>query len=334
LTDVRFCLFYWNLVSVYLVINGAYDAGGECLVDNVVIDNQYGDPSYGVIFSGMIDIPDFYSIKLTNSIITNSYYGWFVNNSSFYLPKISNIAYYGNLNDDNVISPGFQVNPMPLTQTPFIVPEDPNEWPFFIDPESPVADVNLGYDLWQSAPQQLMTSLFEDSGPRGNKGIGFGMPVSSGYSSNILKSNFDGKGIVNLLDFRKFAMDWLSECGSLTNPVNFPDPNGYSIADFDHDEIVNTKDLQNFCSHWLGRQAIELEVIDNLDSLTVTGQVVEELNTSAYALFLNGEHIATKDPCDDPDFIIDKMRLSGPCDLKAVIRGKNGNSYMTASRSV
>lgn len=334
LTDVRFSLFYWNDTSIYLGIDGAYGAEVECLVDNVVIDNQYGGSSYGVVISGQTSVPDFTSIRLTNSIITKSFCGWFISigGSSFYPPLVSNIAYHENANDDNIGSPGFQINPMPLAQSPFVVQEDPNEWPYFINPNSPVADVNLGYDLWQSAPQQLVTSLFEDSTPRGNKGIGFGMPVPSGYSSNILKSNLDDKGIVNFLDFSKFAMDWLSERGSLTNPVNFPDPNGYSIADFNRDEIVDTNDLQNFCSDWLSEGAIDLEVTDSLGSLTVTSQILEGLNTGDYAFFLNGKYIATRDPVYNPDLIIDKMKLpkgESSANLQAVVKGDNEVSYAT-----
>lgn len=417
LTDIRFSLFYWNYISLYLEQEGSLNNETECLIDNVVIDNQFEEDSYGIIISGLQTTSDFSLMNLTNSIITNSYAGWYIDNSSFYPPILSNLAYHGNSFDGSHAIP--EKNPMVLSQSPFLVPEDPNEWPYYIDPNSVVANVNLGYDLWQSAPEQLLTTVFKDFGSRGNTGIGFGVPlfqmysnvvdfsqcdfdesgrvdfpdfskfsmewqtergsstnpvnfpdlngysvadfnrddfvntfdlqifcqdwlsngkvslvVSEEYSTSVYISqcDFDENGRVDFSDFSKFSADWLSERGSSVRPVSFPDPNGYSIADFNRDEIVDVTDLQTFCQDWLYSGQVNLIVTEDEDSITVTASMLDGIETGLYAIFLDGKHIASRDPDYNPELVIDKMKLGkGKPNLRAVIKGANGVPYVTRS---
>lgn len=337
LTDVRFSLFYDNYTSIYVGIDGTYGEDIELLIDNVVIDNQNGDYSCGLVLDGLQSTSDFSSLKLTNLILTNSWCGWYINSESFYPPVMSNIAYYGNSYDDNLYDSSFQQNPMYLTQSPFETPQNSGDWPYFIDPQSPVADVNLGYDLWQNSPQQLVTSLFVDSAPRSDKGMGFGLPILPEYSSrtHAMKADFDDDGIVNFSDYSKFAAEWGTVKDSTTNPVNFPDANGYSIADFDKDGTVDVLDLADFTSKWLSEDKIELTMEDGQDSLSITCQQVDGLNIGDYAFFLDGKYIATRDSDNNPDLIINKIKYpKGTHNLRAVIKGEDGRPYVTVNRPV
>jgi hypothetical protein len=322
LTDVRFCFFYWNTISVYLGIDDCYANEVEFLLDNVVIDNNFESSSYGIVLSGYQSVPDYSTLRISNSVITNSYCGWFIDGSSFYPPVMSNLAYYGNYYDDNLSSSGFQKNPMYLPQSPFVTPSDPNGWPYFIDPNSAVADVNIG-DLWQSAPQQLLTSIYEDGTPRGNKGIGFGMPIPLSYATKVGELTCDilSDGIVNLKDFAEFAADWGS--------------NGISAADFDEDGTVDFNDLDILNQNWLQTSYIEPNVTDNGDYLTLTCQEVSDVNLSEFAFFLDGEYIATRNIVDYPELLIDKSKNSGGThNIKAVIKGDNSKPYATANVAV
>ena len=325
LTDIRFSLFYQNSTSVYLGIDGTYGADVELLVDNVIIDNQYGDQTYGLVLSGAQSISDFSSLKLTNLIITNSFCGWYIDSEWFYPPIMSNIAYYGNYYDDNLDDSSFQQNPMYLTQSPFEEPEHPNDWLYFIRPDSPVAEVSLGYDLGQSDPQQLITSLFKNSTPRTNYGIGFGMPISNSFQYiKYTKSDLDQNGKVDFPDFAIFSREW---------GVDSNDPNRLSIADLNKDGSVNIADLATFVGNWLA--TVLLETSEDANSVTIICNPIPDLNVSDYTLFLDGKYVASRDTEDNPLFIIDKMRHSkGEHLLRAVIRTKDGNSYVIACKPI
>ena len=323
LTDLKFCFFYWNYLSVYLGIDDCWTNEVEFLMDNVVIDNNFENPSYGIVMSGWQSIPDYSTLRIQNSIITNSHCGWLIDfDTSFYPPVMSNLAYYGNYYDDNLGSSGFQVNPMYLAQSPFVTPSDPNGWPYFTDPCSPVADVNVG-DLWQSAPQQLLTSIYEDGTPRDNKGIGFGMPIPLSYATPVgeLACDIHSDGIVNFRDFAEFAADW-----------GFT---GTSAADFDEDGTVDVNDLNILSQNWLQTSYIEPNVTDNGDYLTLTCQEVNDVNLSDFAIFLDGEYIATRDVVEYPELLIDKMKNSGGVlYIKEVAKGDNSKPYVTANVAV
>ena len=301
------------------------------MIDNLVIDNQFGNPSFGLVISGIQSTPDFSSIRFTNSIITNSYYGLYVDASGgFYVPNLTNLAYYGNFTNDSPDLSSFHVNQMLLTASPFLAPADPNtDWPYYIDPASPVASVNLDFDLW-TEPEQLLTRLNESQSSRGNTGIGFGMPIPDNYSTSIYtpKSDFDGSGRTNLLDFAVFSDDWLTTRGS----ANHPDPNGYSVCDFNFDEIVDVNDLQHFSEDWLSNGSASLAVTENADAITITAQPVQGFVTRLSAMFLNGKHVGTREHEDNPDLIIQKMKEEkGSVKLRAVIKGENGVPYVTES---
>jgi len=323
LTDVRFCFFYWNTISVYLGIDDCYANEVEFLLDNVVIDNNFESSSFGIVLSGYQSVPDYSTLRISNSVITNSYCGWFIDGSSFYPPVMSNLAYYGNYYDDNLSSSGFQKNPMYLPQRPFITPSDPNGWPYFIEPNSAVADVNIG-DLWQSAPQQLLTSIYEDGTPRGNKGIGFGMPISLSYVTKVgeLACDIISDGIVNLKDFAEFAADWGAASAG-------------SPADFDDDGTVDVNDLDMLSQNWLQTSYIEPNVTDNGDYLTLTCQEANDVNLTDFAFFLDGEFIALRDIDEYPTFLVDKMKNKGGVHtIKAVIKGDHSKPYATTGKAV
>ncbi len=450
LTDISFSLFYHNNTSIYFGVDGIYRTNVNPSIDNVIIDGNSSN-SYGIVLAGGQNPSYLDYLKLTNSIITNCYCGWYIDvEEYFYPPIISNIAYYGNTYNDNLSDSSFQKNPMYLTQSPFEAPGDPNGWPYFIRSDSPVADVNLGYDLWQSAPQQLVTSLYKNSTPRTDKGIGVGVPISSEHFSNVyeIEGDFDGTGRVNFFDYSIFALEWGSKkdiinysiadfnedgdvdiddlsvfcqywlndnyvaqadldgsksidfgdiliiaenwlgagdgdinkdgivnfkdfsflaqywdedvAGAILadfnadnivnfldyvifarkfqtiepNSIHFPDPNGYSIADFDKNGEVNVLDLKRFTANWLSDGGVYLTVDDNESSLIVTCQSIQDMNVAYYAFFLDEKYIASRDSQDNPILIIDKMRYSkGTHHLRAVIK-TDGNEYLTVSQSV
>jgi len=336
LTDIRFSLFYDNSeISIYLGMDPVVHDETQVWVDNVVIDNNSED-AFGCVITGS----EYYwgIFTMSDSIITNCYCGWYLDAATYVWPILSNVAYYGNEYDDNLVdSSPYQTNPMYLAQSPFEAPQNPGDWPYFIDPLSPVAEVNLGCDLWQSAPQQLLTSLHSNSVPRGNKGIGFGMPILPEYSSHVysVKGDFDDNGIADMFDYSKFAIEWRTVKDSGTNPPHFPDANGYSICDFDYDGTVDALDLGEFCENWLSKGEIQLTTEATGDSLTVTCQHLDGLNVTDYALFLDGKYIGLREPNNNPDLIINKMMYpNGSRSLKAVIRGAGDQPYVTAAEPV
>jgi hypothetical protein len=334
LTDISFSLFYHNNTSIYFGIDGIYRTNVNPSIDNVVIDGNSSN-SYGIVFAGGQNPSYLDYLKLTNSIITNCYCGWYIDvEQYFYPPNMSNIAYYGNEWDDNLGDSSFQKNPMYLTQSPFETPEDPNDWPYFINPESPVADVNLGYDIWQSAPEQMLTSLFKYPTPRANKGIGLGVPISSEYFSNAynIEGDFDETGRVNFFDYSIFASEWqIVE----PNSIHFPDANGYSIADFDHSGTVDILDFARFSNNWLSKSGVDLVIDDNENLLTVTCQSIQGPNVAYYAFFLDGKYIASRDSEESPTLIINKMKYpKGTHYLRAAIKTADGNEYLTADQQV
>jgi hypothetical protein len=232
LTDIRFCLFVDNFdTAITLVLDPTALYGAEVLVDNVIIDNPNIGNSYGCVTAGTSN-PNIYGIfRFTNSIITNTYCGWYIEPYTYIAPVLKNIAYYDNTYDDNLYdSSGFQQNPMYLTQSPFESVSNPGDWPYFLDPQSPVADVEPDYNLLQVCPQQLQTSLFSSPVPR-NKGIGIGVPLPVEYSSQIYsyRQDYNTDGIVNYVDFEIFAPFWNSD--------------GNSIADLNDSNSVDTLDF-------------------------------------------------------------------------------------------
>lgn len=332
-TDVRFSLFYDNYqISIFANMSADGCGNPQLWIDNVLIDNAFEENSFGV---GINLSPYDYCygfFKMTNSIITNSYCGWGVGSGDYIAISISNVAYYGNVWNNNWgDTSGFEINPMFLTESPF---EGPEEWPFFIKPNSPVAQVDLGYDLGQSAPQQLLTSLYINSAPRSDKGIGFGVPISSEFY--FVEGDLDGDSIVNSTDFSKLAMDWRTVKG--VDIIHSPDSNGYSIADFDKNGTVDILDLSVFCENWLSTLStpgINLTVSNEQDSLTVTSQNIPGLEAAYYAFFLDGKYIASRDPNNNPALIIDKRRHSkGNHSLEAVIRTADGNEFLTANKTI
>ncbi len=336
LTDIRFSLFYDNSeVSIYLGMDPMTDDETKVWVDNVVIDNNSQD-AFGCVITGS----EYYwgIFNMSDSIITNSYCGWYLDTSTYVWPILRNVAYYNNDYNDNLVdSSPYQTNPMYLAQSPFETPQSPGDWPYFINPLSPVAEVNLVCDLWQSAPQQLLTSLYSNSAPRANKGIGFGMPILPEYSSHVysIMGDFNDDGTVDNSDYSTFAKEWKTVKDSATNPPHFPDANGYSVCDFDYDGIVDALDLAEFCGHWLCKGDIKLTTQDATDSLTVVCEHLDGLIVKDYALFLDGKYIGLREPNDNPNLIINKIRYpNGPHSLKAVIRGAGDQPYVTAAETV
>ncbi|MFA5240323.1 MAG: hypothetical protein WC476_11550 [Phycisphaerae bacterium] len=248
LTDIRFSFFYDNYqMSIFADMSAAGCGYPQLWLDNVLIDNAFEENAFGVGLNLAPDTSCYGFFKMTNSIITNSDCGWGVGSGYYIAISISNVAYYGNNSNNNWgDTSGFEINPMFLTESPF---EGPVEWPYFIKPDSPVAHVDLGYDLGQSVPQQLLTSLFMDSSPRSDKGIGFGVPISN--KAPTLKGDLDDNYFVNGLDFAKFATEWKTVKGSTINPPHFCDAFGYSVADFDKNGTVDAIDLSILCQNWL-----------------------------------------------------------------------------------
>jgi hypothetical protein len=334
ITDVRFCFFFWNIISVYAQVNGAAQEEIAFKFDNLTIDNNFEPSSYGVVLSCLQNPAYIDLVGITNNIITNSYCGWYIGDGGFYPPIMSNLAYYGNYFDCNLADPNFQSNPMYLIENPFETPTDPNDWPYYVDPNSPVATAELRESILQS-PQQMLTSIFSTPVPRGNFGIGYGVALPQNYYSEIaveMRGDFDGNGIVDLGDFRVLSKDWLTEEGSVENPVNFPDPNGYSFADFDLDGIVDVNDLNLFAKNWLctGARQIRLHVEDTPNRLVVTCKDPNLVDVDHFAIFLDEEHVATREPQDNAVFIIDKRNFkNGDHQLRAVVLGQDGNAYAT-----
>ena len=136
LTTVGFSLFCQNYISIYASIDGSSRTITYPLIDNVVIDGVPSE-SWGIILAGGQSLSYFDYFEITNSIITNCYCGWFIDAESFYPPNMLNLAYYGNDYDDNCGHPDFVRNPMYLTQSPFEEQQEPNDWPYYIDLNSP-----------------------------------------------------------------------------------------------------------------------------------------------------------------------------------------------------
>lgn len=319
LTDIRFCLFVDNFDTAITVVITPYSLfEASVLVDNVVIDNPNISNSFGCVVAG-VSYPDDYGIfRFTNSIITNTYCGWYVLPNTYVALELKNMAYYGNTYDDNLYdSSSVQENPMYLTQSPFETPADPNsgQWPYFLNEQSPVAEIEPDYNLLQVCPQQLQTSLFSSPVPRTN-GIGIGVPLPFDYATKLydLEQDFNSDNIVNNLDFVTFADNWLST-GS--NPADFNDSNS-----------VDTADLIQFCGVWLSDGSIRLDVVEDDEKLTVTHYDPNGLEDCQSAFFLNGRYIGMRD-ADNPVLTINKSNYpNGQYCLKAiVIDGGSENHY-------
>lgn len=335
ITGVRFCFFFWNIISVYAQVNDTAQEEIAFKFDNLTIDNNFEPSSYGVVLSCLQNPAYIDLVGITNNILTNSYCGWYIGDGGFYPPIMSNLAYYGNYFDCNLADPNFQSNPMYLIENPFETPTDPNDWPYYVDPNSPVATAELRESILQS-PQQMLTSIFSAPVPRGNFGIGYGVALPQDYYSEIaveMRGDFDNNGIVNFDDYLILSMDWLAERESQENPVNFPDPNGYSFADFDLDGIVDVNDLNLFAKNWLctGARQIRLHVEDTPNRLVVTCKDPNLVDVDHFAIFLDEEHVATREPQDNAVFIIDKRNFkNGDHQLRAVALGQDGNASATA----
>lgn len=337
ITDVRFCFFYWNSISIYAQVNGTAQEEVAFKFDNLTIDNNFQENSYGIALVALQNPAYINQVGINNSIITNTYCGWYIDAESFYPPVMVNLAYYDNYYDYNLADPNFQSNPMYLNECPFETPEDPNDWPYFVDPNSPAATALLRESMLQS-PQQMLTTLFSEPTPRGDSGIGYGVALPKDYYSEIPVDNpadFDADGIVNFEDYVFFSMDWLTEKGSQENPVHFPDPNGYSIADFDLSGIVDINDLDVFANDWLcpGTKGVYIDVNEMPNQLIITCHDRNIIQSEQFAIFLDGEYLASRDPVDNTTFIIDKRNYTnGDHWLKAIAMDNNGNSYATSSQ--
>ncbi|MEN6386785.1 MAG: hypothetical protein ABFD79_16520 [Phycisphaerales bacterium] len=335
LTTINFSLFSQNYISIYAGIDGISRTVRYPLIDNVVIDGIPGENlvTFGIVLEGGQSTSYFDYFEITNSIIANCYCGWYFDADNVYPPNMLNLAYYGNDYDDNYGHPSFVRNPMYLTQTPFV---SYGGWPYFTNPASPVADVNFGYNIEQDAPEQMLTSVYSDSTPRTNIGLGFGLALPSGYVShvpNLIQGDFDESGLVNNRDFYVFAADWRSIRG--TNPIHYPDVNGYSVADFDKAGVVNNFDLAVFATNWLSDDGIEL-IIDSNDTLiTATCQQIPGLYIKYYVFFLDGKFIGLRDPNEIANIIVEKMKYpQGLHYLNAVAVTTNGSQFYTESQEV
>ncbi len=320
---------YFRLCAV----NGTAQEGISFKFDNLTIDNHFENQSYGIALSCLQSPAYLNQIGISNNIITNSYCGWYIG-GSFYPPNMANIAYYGNYYDHNLADPNFQSNPMYLTESPFETPEEPAGWPYFLKPSGPAAIAEQTGTLLQ-APEQMLTSLFSDPAPRGNYGIGYGVALPETFFSEIPVDNpadFDLSGIVDFEDFATFSADWLTEKGSVENPVHFSDPNGYSIADFDKNGVVDINDLEVFTGDWLcdGTKQIRLRVEETAERLIITCKDPNLIEDSQFAIFLDGEYLATREPENNPTFILDKRNhINGKHYLKAVVLDGEGRAYVT-----
>lgn len=320
LTDVRFSLCVDNYCSIHIGIDGVYGAEVEFRLDNVVVDNLGINGAYGLALSGLQTTSDFSTLQITNSIITNNFCGWYIGfEMSFYPPAMSNIAYYGNYYNDNLYDSSFQLNPMYLTESPF---ETVGNWPYFIDPNSPVADVDLGYNLYQDAPEQLLTTLFSESIPRGNTGIGFAIPLSPDTPQHVryTKSDFDESGRVDFEDFTWLAQDW----GTLY------DPNTETVlADQDGDGSVDMNDLMSFVGNWLASYSIT--TVEDANSVRVIFNPIPDLDALNFAVFLDDRYLGCGNTEYNTSLKINKMRYkNGNHNVKMIINAKDGSAYFVS----
>jgi hypothetical protein len=329
-TDVRFCFFYWNIISVYAQVNGAAQEEISFKFDNLTIDNNYENQSYGIVLSCLQSPAYINQVGITNNIITNSYCGWYIG-ESFYPPNMANIAYCDNDYNHNLADPNFQSNPMYLSESPFETPTDPNGWPYFLDPNSPPAAAPLQKTMLQN-PQQMLTSIFRNPAPRGDFGIGYGVALPDDFYSEIhvdSPADFNDDGNVNFDDFFVLAADWLTDSNSPGEVIHYPDPNGYAIADIDKNRWVDSADLDALTRDWLGYgRQIYVDVNDTPDRLFITCREPNFLQDSHFAVFLDGVYLATREPENNPTFIIDKRNhQNGEHRLKAIVLDGEGNAY-------
>jgi hypothetical protein len=333
-TDVRFCFFYWNSISVYAQVNGTAQEEVAFKFDNLTIDNNFQESSYGVVLVGLQNPAYLNQIGISNNIITNSFCGWYIDAESFYPPVMVNLAYYDNYYNYNLADPNFQSNPMYLNESPFETPEDPNDWPYFVAPNSPAATAQLRESMLQS-PQQMLTTLFSEPTPRGDFGIGYGVVLPESFYSEISVDNltdFDDDGNVNFDDFLILAADWLTDSNSPGEVIHYPDPNGYAIADVNKSRIVDVVDLEALTRDWLcdGTKGIHLRVEETSERLIITCEDPNLIEGSQFAIFLDGEHLATRDTENNPTFIIDKrIHRNGDHQLLAVVLDEEGHAYVT-----
>lgn len=310
LTDIRHCLFVDNLdTSITLAVEPTIAQTAEVAVDNVVVDNLGVQDAFGLVVFGSANSSKYGLVRFTNSILTNSYCGWYFQPNSYIAPIFKNIAYYNNGFDDNLADSSFQQNPYNLTQSPFEVAENPGDWQYFLDPQSPIADIELDYNLLQECPELLQTSLFSEPMPR-NKGIGVGAPLPYEYSTKVedLPQDLNLDGIVNNLDYAIFAGFW----GAYEQSVDFNDSNS-----------IDTGDLVYFCDNWLSDGSAGLNVAEDAQALTVTCQDPNGLSDATFAFFLNGEYITARD-ADNPELVIYKPNYpNGEYELFAIVIGDN-----------
>lgn len=333
LTDIRFSFFYENYTSIHCnMMPITSNSDTSVWIDNVLIDNQYVEESTGFELVGSDNENLYGHLKLTNSIFTNCYWSWYFY-ESYFTWDLTNLAYYENLDDDPAMGQ-YQTNAMYLTQSPFV---SYGGWPYFTNPASPVADVNFGYNISEDAPEQMLTSVYSDSTPRTNIGLGFGLALPSEYVSHVpslIKGDFDNSGMVNNHDYYVFAADWRSIHGG-SHPIHYPDINGYSVADFDKGGVVNGLDLAVFASNWLSKDSIELTIDSNETLVTATCQQINGLYIKYYIFFLDGKYIGLRDPNENTVLTIDKRLYSqGTHNLKAVLVTKNGNQFYTENKQV
>ena len=340
ITDVRFCFFYWNVISVYAQVNGTAQEEIAFKFDNLTIDNNFEYLSYGIVLSCFQSPAYINQVGITNNIITNTFCGWYIDTESFFPPIMLNLAYYDNDFDYNLADPNFQSNPLYLTESPFETPADPNGWPYFLDPNSPAATAELGESILQS-PQQMLTSIVSDPAPRGSFGIGYGVALPENYYSEISidsPADFDANGIVNFEDFFILAVDWLTEAGDPNDPnspgdmISYPDPNGCSIADIDKNRVVDAVDLSVLAQDWLSyARGIHIDVNETPDRLIVTCEDPNIIEADHFAIFLDEEHLASRDSVNNTTFIIDKRNhKNGNHRLRAVVIDDEGKAYATA----
>lgn len=326
LTDIRFCLFVDNYhTAITLLIEPYYLFDASVLVDNVIIDNPNIGNSFGCVVAGVSYPDDFGIFRFTNSIITNTYCGWYIKPNTYVSITLKNTAYYNNTYDDNLYdSSSFQQNPMYLSQSPFEALADPNsgQWPYFLDPQSPVAKVQPDYNLLQVCPDQLQTSFFSDPSPR-TLGMGIGMPLPFDYATKLYDwvQDFNNDDIVNNLDFQTFAGHWHAT--------------GENPADFNGSNFVDTADLILFCNAWLSEGCIRLNITENDEILTFTHQDPNGLTNSQFAFFLDGQYIGMRNAAN-PVLTINKSSLpEGEHYLRAIIIDGGGKGhYATASYNI
>ncbi len=144
-------------------------------------------------------------------------------------------------------------------------------------------------------------------------------------------TDFNDDGNVNFDDFLILAADWLTDSNSPGEVIHYPDPNGYATADIDKSQIVDVADLEALTCDWLcnGTKGIHLRVEETSERLIITCEDPNLIEASQFAIFLDGEHLATRDTENNPTFIIDKRsHRNGVHQLQAVVLDEEGHAYV------